>query len=89
ARPMHPDWARSLRDQCQRAGVPFFFKQWGAWAPWDDDNWSIPDGWDDVVAHERSRTIGGVEFLRVGKRAAGRGLDGRTWDQMPEGPAHG
>jgi protein gp37 len=29
ARPMHPEWARSLRDQCQAAGVPFFFKQWG------------------------------------------------------------
>lgn len=33
ARPMHPDWARSLRDQCAAAGVPFFFKQWGEWAP--------------------------------------------------------
>lgn len=33
ARPMHPDWARSLRDQCQAAGVPFFFKQWGEWGP--------------------------------------------------------
>lgn len=33
ARPSHPDWFRSLRDQCQRAGVPFFFKQWGEWAP--------------------------------------------------------
>lgn len=33
ARPMHPDWARSLRDQCRTAGVPFFFKQWGEWAP--------------------------------------------------------
>jgi len=33
ARPMHPDWARSLRDQCVAAGVPFFFKQWGEWAP--------------------------------------------------------
>lgn len=32
ARPMHPDWARSLRDQCASAGVPFFFKQWGEWA---------------------------------------------------------
>lgn len=31
ARPMHPDWARSIRDQCAAAGVPFFFKQWGAW----------------------------------------------------------
>lgn len=29
ARPMRPEWVRSLRDQCQRAGVPFFFKQWG------------------------------------------------------------
>lgn len=29
ARPMDPDWARSLRDQCEAAGVPFFFKQWG------------------------------------------------------------
>lgn len=41
ARPMHPDWARSLRDQCQAAGVPFFFKQWGEWAP----NIGAVDGW--------------------------------------------
>lgn len=34
ARPMHPDWARSLRDQCADAGVPFLFKQWGEWLPW-------------------------------------------------------
>jgi protein gp37 len=33
ARPMHPDWARSLRDQCAAAGVPFLFKQWGEWLP--------------------------------------------------------
>ena len=33
ARPTYPDWARSLRDQCQAAGVPFFFKQWGEWGP--------------------------------------------------------
>jgi len=33
ARPMHPEWARSLRDQCATAGVPFFFKQWGSWLP--------------------------------------------------------
>lgn len=35
ARPMHPDWARSLRDQCAGADVPFFFKQWGDWLPWE------------------------------------------------------
>jgi protein gp37 len=35
ARPMHPDWARSLRDQCEAADVPFLFKQWGEWLPFD------------------------------------------------------
>lgn len=46
ARPMHPDWARSLRDQCEAAGVPFFFKQWGEWANLPAaglDVWSIGD----------------------------------------------
>jgi protein gp37 len=33
ARPVHPDWVRSIRDQCVAAGVPFFFKQWGEWSP--------------------------------------------------------
>ncbi len=33
ARPMHPGWPRSLRDQCGVLGVPFLFKQWGEWAP--------------------------------------------------------
>lgn len=41
ARPMHPDWARSMRDQCVAAGIPFFFKQWGEWAP----NVGAVDGW--------------------------------------------
>lgn len=41
ARPMHPDWARSIRDQCADCGVPFFFKQWGEWAP----NIGAVDGW--------------------------------------------
>ena len=34
ARPSHPDWFRALRDQCVAASVPFFFKQWGEWVPW-------------------------------------------------------
>jgi len=50
ARPMDPKWAIDLRDQCARARVPFFFKQWGG----------------------------------VNKKKAGRVLDGRTWDEMPE-----
>jgi protein gp37 len=53
ARPMSPDWARSLRDQCQAADVPFLFKQWGGHTP----------------------------------KTGGRELDGRTWDQYPDGAA--
>lgn len=94
ARPMHPDWARSLRDQCQAAGVPFLFKQWGEWV--DADN-----GPDDDLAYEGKSYCWahiegghhsgemGVDFFnaypmyRVGKKAAGRSLDSRTWDEFP------
>lgn len=44
ARPMHPNWARSIRDQCQEAGVPFFFKQWGEWAPLSGHHVMVPGG---------------------------------------------
>ncbi len=72
ARPMHPGWARSLRDQCVAAGVPYFFKQWGEWAP----NWLNEDD---------GKMIPGSEWMdRVGKKAAGSLLDGRPWRQMPE-----
>jgi protein gp37 len=84
ARPVHPDWIRSLRDQCKAAGVPFHFKQWGGWAPWDDDNWSLPDGWDDVEARDAAMTVHGVDFLKVGKKLAGRLLDGVFHDEYPE-----
>lgn len=69
SRPMHPDWARSLRDQCQVAGVPFLFKQWGSHRP----------------SAAGSIVRGGVRFPMVpaSKRAAGRVLDGRTWDEYP------
>lgn len=74
ARPMHPDWARSLRDQCEAAGVPFLFKQWGEWLG------QHQDGAHDHDPIELNATDGP---LRVGKKAAGRMLDGRTWDQVP------
>ena len=38
ARPSHPEWFRALRDQCVSVGVPFFFKQWGDWVPWETDH---------------------------------------------------
>ena len=84
ARPMHPGWARSIRDQCVEAGVAFHFKQWGEWAPGvvgDPVSANPPKDsfhvWD-VVGPERLASV------RVGKKAAGRELDGRTWDEMPE-----
>lgn len=92
ARPMHPDWVRPIRDQCKAAGTAFFFKQWGTWAPVDDDCWSFPDGSDDVAMRESAHNWqDGNQAVRIGKKAAGRTLDGKTWDEMPEGvsPSHG
>jgi protein gp37 len=76
ARPMHPDWVRSIRDQCTHAGAPFFFKQWGEYAPVDERGRSggcprvVPMGF-------------GMSMAKMGKKAAGRELDGRTWDEYP------
>ena len=88
ARPMHPDWARSLRDQCRAAGVPFFFKQWGAFAPEADghDHGGIRlidrrgQSWNRMEIPARSDA---VRMRRVGKGRAGRMLDGRMWDEFP------
>lgn len=94
ARPMHPDWARSLRDQCDRACVPFFFKQWGEWLP----------GCEAVCMHEGAHSDGRMSrkilFLKTDgslckagdsgylmekttKKAAGRELDGMEHDGTP------
>jgi protein gp37 len=87
ARPMHPDWARSVRDQCQTAGVPFFFKQWGEWiesvaAEGEPQKYPTTEQW--VGKDSQSGVTPGVWMRRIGKRAAGRMLDGRTWDEFPE-----
>lgn len=75
ARPMHPDWVRSIRDQCQEAGVAFHFKQWGAWAP---------AGSRGEYCCNPGASIHDLETMnRVGTKAAGRELDGRTWDEAP------
>ncbi len=99
ARPMHPDWARSIRDQCQNSGTAFFFKQWGAWvsvldrekqdADWRAD-YSIR--FADVEPFKWLNLAGGCGFhgerfqvmQRVGKKAAGRLLDGVEHNAMPE-----
>lgn len=90
ARPVYPDGLRNLRDLCRSAGVAFFFKQWGEWAPVERtpdmritmpaqnaDLWAWPDGtkWGWKT---------GPVSKRIGKAAAGRLLDGRTWDEFPQ-----
>lgn len=96
ARPMHPQWARGLRDQCVAAGVAYHFKQHGEWGPTGE-----------VIAANDPRTLaihpaGMVAMIpdnpfdpfaaghphwealrRHGKKAAGRELDGHTWDEYP------
>lgn len=91
ARPMHPDWARSLRDQCAAAGVPFFFKQWGSWRPAHPGDPFAAGKW----MHVNGDTFGPVEgeafypaplsthVVRSGKKAAGALLDGIEHKQFP------
>jgi len=108
ASPMHPQWVRDVRVKCQAAGVPFFFKQWGEWAPWGPPLDRI-----GCVQYERDEEkLGAVAIsgkfvapcsrllwdiglmfpgakqslmMRVGKTAAGRLLDDREWNELPEG----
>jgi len=98
ARPMHPDWARSLRDQCASAGVPFLFKQWGEWGPdWEGAETCSACGrtkFDAINSHGECGHCGIDGWMpadapldklrRVGKKAAGRQLDGCTHDAWPE-----
>lgn len=95
ARPMHPDWVRSIRDQCAAARVPFLFKQWGEYNYDYDRDRDDPD-WRNLytVARQPGQWInldGGQGFhgkrlhyaCRVGKKAGGRLLDGRTHNEYP------
>lgn len=101
ARPSHPDWYRSLRDQCAAAGVPFLFKQWGEWAPYrpvagGDLRGDVqagrvtivhPSGDDDDTIIDRSggrlSEPGSRYMARIGKKLAGRMLDGVRHDGLP------
>ena len=92
-RPMRPRWAYNIASQCEEAGVPFFFKQWGEWAPAEtDDNgdllpvpdgvgkgwWSHSDHW-----HEGEHHVMRQSMTRVGKSAAGRLLEGVEHNGQP------
>lgn len=98
ARPMHPTWVRRIRDACAQTGVAFHFKQWGAWQPreWCRDggthamrNLGGQISFQQIQSHPNSleRVGAGPEwsaFANVGKKAAGRLLDGMTHDAFPE-----
>ncbi|MCK4620697.1 MAG: DUF5131 family protein [Desulfuromonadales bacterium] len=98
ARPMHPEWVLTVRDQCQTTGVPFYFKQWGEWAPpevvFDTDpiNRDIPvatwfaDKWMTGVENptdDGSYPEFEPDMWRIGKKKAGRTLDGKLHDDLP------
>lgn len=108
ARPMHPEWARLLRDQCAAADVAFHFKQWGEWLPWHHFNDAAVDdppertrfetrewtdgGWMDVgkpdVWDSKDGLIDDMQCVgRVGKKAAGRLLDGIEHNAFPRSAA--
>lgn len=83
ARPMHPAWARDLMRQCSDAGVPFFFKQWGDFLPDDQTSADCPYGthFGDTPT---GRFADNMAYCGVGKRRAGRLLDEREHNGMPE-----
>jgi protein gp37 len=96
ARPMHVDWARDLRDRCIDAGVAFHFKQWGAWRyVWEADApgctedlfpnkpWECLDLDGTLRGQHGVPVDGSCAVQLVGKHAAGRELDGHTWDEYP------
>lgn len=88
ARPMHPDWVRALRYECRLNGVAFFFKQIGEWAwvksPQEATHFLTIEGFLRELHDGHSLEDSDVLLARRGKKAAGRMLDGRTWDQYPE-----
>jgi protein gp37 len=90
---MHVEWVRSLRDQCVAAGVPFFLKQRGEWL--DADEFARIKGFEQLAPLTWDQAYGisggkrcehqsdGTTLIHVGRKAAGRMLHGRTWDDYP------
>lgn len=91
ARPMHPDWVRDIRDRCVAAGVAFFFKQWGEFRPYEGNDDVVTtvlsqDGettWSPLSTNIPYFERRCASMVRSSKKAAGRELDGRTWDECP------
>lgn len=87
ARPAHPDWFRQVRDQCKAAGVPFFMKQWGEWLPGSQAK-HLDDNCLASLKATSNESNGVVAYcFRVGKKRAGRLLDGVEHNDVPEARA--
>lgn len=88
ARPMHPDWARSLRDQCVDAGVPFLFKQWGEYHPADQikspEQIAAMGDMESALRSGAAHSFDDQWTWKIGKKRAGRLLDGAEHNGMPE-----
>lgn len=82
ARPMHPEWARNLRDQCVAARVPFLFKQWGEWAPHGTllSTFKIAPKAKAIRFHQYGN---GEMVSRFGKKSIERVLDGKFYNEYP------
>jgi protein gp37 len=80
SRPMHPDWVAGLLRQCQRANIPFHFKQWGHWAPAE-----LLDLPSTLLTIDNERP---VRMVSGGKGRTGRVLQGTTWDGLPRPTIH-
>jgi protein gp37 len=102
ARPMHPDWARAIRAQCAEHRTAFLFKQWGEWAPYEnardshlaDSPRAVAGNYGSRFRHlrpdgvdERDGTNATATVVRIGKKSAGRLLDGRQHDEFPRAAA--
>jgi protein gp37 len=82
ARPPHPEWFTSLRDQCLDAGIKFHFKQWGNWRP------VTPRQLNGYQAKTLFLSSGDkIIIANMGKSKAGRLLEGKTWSSFPRSPA--
>ena len=77
ARPIHPNWVRSLRDQCKQADVPFFFKQWGAW---DESSFRhFPKRIKRYIFESDGKLM-----VKIGRKKAGSSIDGKEYKQLPK-----
>ena len=83
ARPMYPDYVRSLRDQCRKFGIKFFFKQWGEWSPGHQAPWLTDEYLSTRPVLLLDYAGCRVATFKVGKKKAGRKLDGNTYSEFP------